>query len=68
MDERVTELLLAGREEWLFSDCPTESLEALVVEADLTDAVLLGPAAADLGSLASEEETRGVPGGVRSQS
>lgn len=62
----MTELLLVCRE--LFSGCATESLEALVVEADLTDAVLLGPAAADRGSLASAEETRGVPGGVRSQS
>lgn len=38
----MTELLLAGLEEGLFSECETESLEAFVVETDLTLELLLG--------------------------
>lgn len=44
VEERVTELLRVGLEEWLFSDCETESLEALVVEADLDKELVLGAA------------------------
>lgn len=44
VEERVTELLRVGLDEWLVSDCETESLEALVVEADLAKELLLGAA------------------------
>lgn len=43
-EERVTELLLDGLDKWLLSDCETESLEAFVVESDLTKELLLGAA------------------------
>lgn len=35
VEERVTELLLAGLDGWLFSDCETESLEGLDAEPGL---------------------------------
>lgn len=35
VEERVTELLLAGLDEWLLSDCETESLEGLAAELGL---------------------------------
>lgn len=69
IDGRIAETLLAGLVEWPLSVCDTESLEAFVVETDLTLGLFLGAAVVViLGSLASREEKRGVPGGVRSQS
>ena len=65
MEERVTELLLAGLEGGLFSDCETASLEALEVDVDLVK-LLLGGAKVVWDS-PSDGKT-GVPGGVRSQS
>lgn len=47
MDGRVAELLLAGLDGWLLSDCETESREVLIVEPDLTEEFLLG--ATDVG-------------------
>lgn len=44
IEERVTELLLAGLNEWLLSDCETESLEGLAEEVDLIKALLLAAA------------------------
>lgn len=44
IDERVTELLLAGLDEWLLSNCAVESLEGLVVEVDLVADLFLGVA------------------------
>lgn len=41
---RVAELLRVGLEEWLPSDCVTESLEGLVLETDLTKELLLDAA------------------------
>lgn len=46
-EDRDTELLLAGLEGLLLSDCETESLEAFVVEDDLTKVLLLGAATVD---------------------
>lgn len=66
MEERVTELLLAGLEAGLlFSDCETASLEVLEVDVDLVK-LLLGGAKVVWDS-PSDGKT-GVPGGVRSQS
>lgn len=41
IEERVTELLLAGLELWLLSNCVVDSLEGLVVEADLVAELFL---------------------------
>lgn len=66
MEERVTELLLAGLEGFVFSDCETASLEVLEVDVDLVK-LLLGGTKVDCGSPSDDGKT-GVPGGVRSQS
>lgn len=42
------------------------TLEALVVETDLVDGLLLGAAEGGWDSHPSDEGNRGVPGGVRS--
>lgn len=42
------------------------TLEALIVEVDLIDGLLLGATRADRDSFISNGGTRGVPGGVRS--